>query len=177
LAAVSLLFFQSLSLAQFEGTFHQVPKKARKAFEQAEKASRRGDRDQAIQYLQKAVAIDPEFLQAHNNLGAGYLAARQNEQARFHLLRALELHENAAEVHSNLSYLALAENNLKEAEARARRALALGTDPVATGYFLGLALLGQQRTAEARPLLEQAATRFPSVRTTLYSLFPPQNQR
>jgi hypothetical protein len=47
---------------------HKIPKKAVKEFENATKAQSHGDRDAAIEHLSKAVAIDPQFWEALNNL-------------------------------------------------------------------------------------------------------------
>jgi Tfp pilus assembly protein PilF len=146
---------------------HKPPKQAQKEFRKAEESLRRGDAETAIAHLRQAVAIDPQYLEAQNNLGVRYLVAGQLEASRYHLDRALALDDRAPDVHGNLAALALHTGDAVEAERRARRFLSLGGDRQKGSYLLGLALARQDRTAQAIPLLEDAAVRFPRARLAL----------
>src|SRR6185437_9410055 len=56
----------TVSLQQLQ---HKVPKQALKEFEKARTASIKGDNETALDHLQNAVQLDPEFVDAHNDLG------------------------------------------------------------------------------------------------------------
>jgi hypothetical protein len=59
----------------------QVPSGALKEFRRSEKCVRSGDYTGAVQHLQKALKIDPKFVEAHNNLGAGFLEMERYRDA------------------------------------------------------------------------------------------------
>src|SRR5437879_10808088 len=63
---------------------HQVPAKARNELARSEREVRRGRLQSSVAHLQKAVAIDPDYMEAHNNLGARYIALGDNERAVRH---------------------------------------------------------------------------------------------
>ena len=52
---------------------HNPPAKARKEFSRAAKASRENDPVAAVAHLTKAVTLDPEYMEAHYDLGVQYL--------------------------------------------------------------------------------------------------------
>ncbi len=56
---------------------HQPAKKAKRAAREAEKFTAAGDHVRAVAALERAVALDPEYIQARGNLGAEYLALRR----------------------------------------------------------------------------------------------------
>jgi len=80
----------------------KVPDSALKAYKKA-CGSRRGDVKRTIEFLEKAVAIAPNFPEAENDLGALYSALGQNEQAVRHFERAVELDDTFEEACYNLA--------------------------------------------------------------------------
>jgi len=60
---------------------YQVPRSARREFESARKKARKGDCAGAIERLQKAVRIFPEYIDAHDALGYCYQQLKQPERA------------------------------------------------------------------------------------------------
>jgi hypothetical protein len=60
----------TVSLAQLT---HRVPNSALKLYNSAVKAIRKRDNDDAIDLMEKAVAIDPRFVEAQENLGRLYI--------------------------------------------------------------------------------------------------------
>ena len=65
------------------GLRHEVPKAARKAFERGLKDSAKGNHVATVKELEQAVALDPEFADAHNRLGVEYDQMGRPEEAAF----------------------------------------------------------------------------------------------
>jgi hypothetical protein len=151
----------------FRQLSHEVPKAARKELERARERRERNQLTEALAHLRKAIEIDPDYLEAQNNLGTLYIRMGNLEAAHEPLTRAAELEPGAPEAQCNLSALALKEGNPVAAERHIRRAMMLGAEPVLAAYLLGLSLASQNRRAEAVPLLEEAGARFPHAREVL----------
>jgi len=152
----------------------KAPKAARKEFEKAESANRRGDVQKSIDHLRKAVELCPEYAEAHNNLGVRYLTTGDLAASRTHLERSLELDENSAFAHLNMSALAMSLENAPLAEKHARRALDLGAERSKGEYLLGLALAKQGDRQTAIPHLEEAVKQFPRAHLALADLLARQ---
>jgi Flp pilus assembly protein TadD len=124
----------------------------------------KGDDAGAAEHLRKALEIDPDFMEAHNNLGCRYMALGdlQNAVAEFH--KAIALDAESALAHSNLAVALLQLHQAPEAETESR--LALKLDPTATkGYYvLAMSLYTQQKyTKEAFDLLHRSEQEFPNA--------------
>jgi Tfp pilus assembly protein PilF len=154
-----------VSLAELQ---HKVPGKAAKEFEKASKAARKGDNEAAIAHLQKAIEIDPGYIQAYNNLGARYLRAQEYDKAAEEFLRALELDPNCQPAASNLGFTYIALQRYSDAEQYARRAVDLDATSNRARFALGLALAAQNREPEeALRNLKAAARELPQARLAL----------
>ena len=68
-------------------------------------AQQRGDRDAALSYYQKAVALDPTFATPHNDLGVLYEEVGRMEEAERSYLQALSLDPAYIDPHANLAML------------------------------------------------------------------------
>ena len=99
-----------------------------------------------IEYLQKAIAIDPNYALAYVELANAYLsltlsgdlpATEVRTKSRDAALKALELDPTLAEAHVGVGQTALwFDRNWKEAEAQAKRALDLEPNNTAALYLL-----------------------------------------
>jgi len=83
------------------------------------------DHDRAIDYLQRAVKIVPDFGSARNNLGRTYLEMGKPQEALPHLQRAAALSPNDPIVQTNLGTAFAALGRSAEARTFLERALAL----------------------------------------------------
>jgi tetratricopeptide (TPR) repeat protein len=83
----------------------KVPGKAVDEYEKALKESSRGNRGKAVEGLQRAIKLAPDFYEAQHTLGIQYLALQQYEDAETALLRARDLSPKAAEPLINLGTL------------------------------------------------------------------------
>ncbi|MDW7691041.1 OmpA family protein [Flammeovirgaceae bacterium SG7u.111] len=87
-----LLFF-ALILFPVLSVFAQgtESKKALKLYESAQKYKQSRNFDKAIEELEKSVRIDPNFADAHRELGYFYLVLREVKKSRVHYEKAAEL--------------------------------------------------------------------------------------
>ena len=150
---------------------HKIPKKAKRAFEEALKLSEAGDIEGAVSKLTDALRLDPDFAQAHNNLGAQYFRLDRLDEAAAAFERSLALDPVSAAVHANLAAVEVRRHNLRQAETSLRRALAISSTNPRARYLLGLVLSEWPETqAEAIQHLEAAAPRLPAAKEALTKL-------
>ncbi len=109
----------------------------------------RGQVDEAIPHLQKALALNPEFDFGQADLGTGLLQKGQVDEAIPHLQKALALEPKLALVHANLGTALLQKGQVDEAIARFQQALAIQPDLYLAHNSLGNALLQKGRVDEA----------------------------
>jgi len=124
---------------------HRVPARAAREFARELRAFEAGDVQGSIAHLRRALEIDPDYMEAHNNLGARYMRLGRFEEAAAEFRRAMELDPAAEKAFANLAGALLLLGRDAEAEAVARRAVALdGTDSQ------GRCVLGRILAAEGR---------------------------
>ncbi len=104
---------------------HKIPKLALKTFKRAATLSKKGKHEEAVRELSQAIAIDPEFAEAYNNLGVQYYLLARPLEAQAMLQRAVALDPAAAPSYANLAAVVLALGDSAGAELLARRALTL----------------------------------------------------
>ena len=83
----------------------KIPGKAVDEYEKALKESSRGNRAKAVEGLQRAIKLAPDFYEAQQTLGIQYLALQKYDDAETALLRARDLSPKAAEPLTNLGTL------------------------------------------------------------------------
>lgn len=89
--------------------------------------SYQGRTRESIVPFEKAVALDPAFADAHNNLANSLAADGQSDEALVHFTRALELDPQLATAHFNVAVLMLKQGKAEEAARRLE--IALTVDP------------------------------------------------
>jgi Tfp pilus assembly protein PilF len=142
----------------------RVAPKAIKEFDRSMKAFQSGDYQKAATYLEKAIRIAPDFIQAHNNLGAVYINLRQYDSAIAELRKSIELSPDLATPYHNLAMVLILLRRLPEAEDAARHALHLGPQQSAASFTLGRILaLRHHNTPEAVQLLTAACSETPQA--------------
>lgn len=75
---------------------HQVPGRAEREFDRAWKARNKGALEKAIQHFEAAIAIDPEFAAALNDLGMTYLHLQRLDSAIKQFSKAIAVDAHAA---------------------------------------------------------------------------------
>ena len=140
----------------------RIPAKAVKEYQRAQKAFEQSDVRASADHLQKALHIYPEFIQAHNALGARFLQLGDFQKALAEYELALSLDPGNALTHQNRSFTLLLLNRNQEAEAEARQSLDLDSRLVTSRYVLGCALIAQAHaTPEAIEMLRSSESAFP----------------
>ena len=103
----------------------------------------------------RALALKPDAVEAHHDLGVALLAQGQFEQALAHFQQALTLDPNLAQALLNIGNLFLAQGRFVEAEPHSTQT-AINADFPKGQHRLGLALAMQGKLAEAVPRFERA---------------------
>lgn len=132
-----------VSLARLQ---HKVPKKALKAFEKGQEAWKAGDLVAAQVDIEKALAIDPLYFEAANDLGVIHLKAGRFDQAYELFRRAAAIDESDAQVEANLAYALLALKRFPEAEEAARTVVRVDGLSGKGRYLLAVSLLEQRKS-------------------------------
>ena len=149
----------------FASLSHKVPRKAQRAFDAAENARKHGDEDAWSKHLREALAIDPQFTPAHNDLGTYYMRHEMFDLALAELDEAAALDSGAAQVQINRAGCLAQMGRLHEAEVAARRAVRLNGGSSRARYTLGLVLANLRKLpAEAVDNLVGASDAFPGAR-------------
>jgi Flp pilus assembly protein TadD len=143
---------------------HPVPKQAFRCVAQAQRYIQKNEPLKAFAKLEEAVHIDPEYRDAHTNLGAAYARAGRLEEAMQHFRRALEIGPPDAIIYSNLAWGSAALLQVSEAEDFARKAIALDASNAKAHLVLGSALAMQPgKETEAVAQLKIAAPEEPKA--------------
>ena len=140
----------------------RVNRKAGQAYLKASAAAAKGDRAKAIRHLQKAVRAQPEFFEAHYNLGVHYQALEQWENATRAYLRAIELRRNTARPNFNLGVIFHNQGKLDQAIQRYKQALDYDSSFAEAHQALGEAHFQQGRYYAAEQHLETATRLAPA---------------
>lgn len=133
-----------------------IPKPARELYEKALVAAGAGEHKRAIEQLQKALALYPQFTLALNELGVQYLKLREPEKAAEALRSALKLDPDAFILRLNYGIIRLQQKHYADAEAELNRALKLNEASSDAHLYRGRALIGLGRSAEAEKELLRA---------------------
>jgi Flp pilus assembly protein TadD len=145
-----------------------VPPKAAKEFQKALRLLQSRDFQSASSHLEKAVQIDPSFVQARNNLGASYLGLEKYDKAAEQFQKAIELDSKIPEPYGNLALALMLLHRFPEAETAARSALALGPQRPAVRFNLGRILAAEgSGSPEAAEILRSSVPEFPLARLAL----------
>lgn len=140
----------------------KVSRKAGRAYLKASAAAAKGDRAKAIRHLQNAVRAQPEFFEAHYNLGVHFQALEQWENATRAYLKAIELRSDSARPNFNLGVIYHDQGRLEQAIQRYRQALEYDPSFAEAHQALGEARFQQGRHYAAEQHLETATRLAPA---------------
>lgn len=108
-----------------------IPARARKQFDQASQLLRRQEFKDAIQKLEKAIRIYPQYAVAYNNLAVIYSKLGDRNRENEALQKAISLKPDFALAYLNLGRMNIKANDTPSAESAFTRAADLNpTDPV-----------------------------------------------
>jgi len=102
-----------------------IPEGARKEFDKANQFVAKGNWQKAIERLNKAIAIYPDYAEAYNNLGVIYGRLGDRTRNLEALQKAVSLNDHFAPAYLNLARMAIADRDLVQAEALLDKAVAI----------------------------------------------------
>ena len=150
---------------------HPPARKAIQAMVSAQRYSESGQTEKAVEELEKAIRISPEYADAHNNLAAQHMRMGRFAESLTELTRAIAIAGPSAVLLSNLAYAQIQLNRIPEASVSARAAVRLDSSNPQAHLILGWILARDARTRdESMSHLERAAETLPSARTILEKL-------
>jgi tetratricopeptide (TPR) repeat protein len=121
----------------------------------------RGDFEQAADCYRQAIAIAPDDLNAHINLGFALSELQRHTEAQAVLRRALELDPQSVDALYMLATMAQGAGNWADAVERFDQVLAIKPDFEMAYRGLSLALSRQGRIERAREVIRQGIEHFP----------------
>ncbi len=134
--------------------FAGIPQNALEFYQKGAAAAQKGNPKGAVEFLSKAVALSPNFIQALSELGVQYLKLNQWDKAEETFEALLNLKPSDSVAQLNFGIALFNQKKYQDAEQRLRQALKLGGPT--SHYYLGLTLVSLKRYPEAQAELEQA---------------------
>ena len=135
-----------------------VPKPAVDLYNSALKFAQEGKNNEAIEKLNEAVSLHPNFLLAFNELGVQYQKLNELEKAAEALQSALKIKQTAFAPLVNLGIVLVRMKRFPEAEVVLQAALKENDKSAIAHYYLGRALAYRGKFDDAEKELTQAIT-------------------
>ena len=126
--------------------------------------------DEATKNLQSVIKKQPDFLEAHYNLGILHTQNGSLNEAMASYKRALEIQPNYAEAHYNLGNIYLELDKLDEAEANFTRAITLNPSYAEAHSNLGVTLHRLKRLVDAEASYQRVIALNPENAEAYYNL-------
>jgi tetratricopeptide (TPR) repeat protein len=120
-----------------------------------------GRTEEAIEQLEKALQIDPNYATGHNNLGNALLRLGRLDESLAHLQKALEIYPTYPEAHNNIGNTLLQMGRVDEAVAHYNTAVEIDPRYVEAHNNLGAILLQLGKVEESLAHLEKAVATDP----------------
>lgn len=150
----------SIDVSQFVGRY---PKKAVGLYEKAAQNKKKGKKDIAVQQLEEATAIAPDFYHAHNDLGLLYQESGRMDEAEREFLRAHDLNRSSADPLVNLTSLYIDENEPERAVTVGEQAVKTNSRSADAFFNLGIALYKTSMLDRAEAALKKALELAPKM--------------
>lgn len=133
-----------------------IPKPARKAYEDALKAQKENREAEALSQFNQAIELFPEYFQALTERGNVMMQRNQLDEAQADYVRALDLNGRYPPALRGLGYCQIQQKNFSSAVGNLEKAYVLEPNVPLTLLLLGYANLSLDRFEEARQSLQQA---------------------
>lgn len=145
-----------LRAAVLDASLANVPGAARTAYESALEAIRLGNNTKAVDDLQRAIALYPNFTLAINDLGVRYLKLGQPQKAAEVLKSGVQFAPDDFHLRLNYGVALLNQKKYVEAEEQLRVAVSKNSSAATAHMYLGIALAVQRKLDEANKELQIA---------------------
>src|SRR5579864_4287438 len=127
----------------------RIPVRARREFDRSNELLAKQDFGQALQKLNKAIAIYPAFAVAYNNMGVIYARLGEAKREREALEAAIRINDHLALAYVNLGRMNIAASDFSGAEAALNKASAFDPAETVTLLLLAYAEFMDQRFKDA----------------------------
>lgn len=117
--------------------------------------------EQAIIHYQQALALNPQYAKAHNNLAGEYAATNQYQLALQHYRHALHADPGLVPAHFNLGLLLLQRGEWAAAETQFRNVIALDPENGIPYFYLGTLYLEMGQLEEAETAFRMLLSKEP----------------
>ncbi len=155
----------TISVQQLE---RKIPRRAVKEYQASLGDVHKGDPQQAVAHLAKALAVAPDYMEAHNELGVCDLMQRRLDAAAEEFQTAASLDPGAQAPASNLSVVLFMLKRYSAAEVAARNALRLNPAFTKARFVLGMSLHAEnQFSKEMLEDLKRVEDEFPQARLAM----------
>jgi len=138
--------------------FAGIPQPAVAEYKKAIESVRAGNRKKAVEELNAALTIHPNFVPALRELGAQYLLLKDMEKLGTTMEALLKLAPNDPKAHLNLGIALYNQKKFDDAETHLRDAVRLANTDYVAHYYLGLTLVSVKKYGDAEKELELAVT-------------------
>jgi tetratricopeptide (TPR) repeat protein len=143
---------------------HKIPGKAAKEYEKGSHLRETRKLEGALSHFQKALQIDPEFVEAANDIGVTYADLNRPADAQAAFEKTIKIDPQYWSGYFNLAIIDLAGGHFADAERAARSAMDLNRAGSRTRVVLGMALVIQDKFSdEAINLLESTGEEYPQA--------------
>ncbi|MFB2833856.1 tetratricopeptide repeat protein [Floridanema evergladense] len=122
-----------------------------------------GNFEEAINYYQKAIELQPNYHLAHLNLGVSLRKIGKLDAAKEELQKVIKLRANDAEAYNNLGGILVEEKQIEAGIANYQKAVNLKPDSAEYHFNLGTALAHQDKFTEAIKELQKAVELDPNL--------------
>jgi tetratricopeptide (TPR) repeat protein len=157
-----------------------VPKKAAKEFERSSQEMSQENWGKAIEHLDKAIAIYPQYSSAYNDLAVCYGRLKQEDKQREALLKAISANDHCIPALVNLAHMDMKGNQLADAVSLLNRATAADPSNVeALGLLAQVDFLQghyEQAIADAHKVHSLPHEHFALVHYTAASAYERENR-
>lgn len=166
---------EMVSVAQLR---HKIPREAHVEFRKGTEALKKREVRSAVDHLKAAVAIDPAFADAHNDLAVAYLRLNEDQESAEHFQKAIELDPGYQPAGNNLCVVLLKMKRYAEAGEVAGRILKTGAGSAVAHYAAAVSLIaaGGNRN-EALDHLRRAQDDIPKGRVLAASILAEAGRR
>src|SRR6202790_5730275 len=153
----------------YTGSVHdlRVPGKAKRAYEKGLERLQKRDFEASLNHFKEATSAFPDYYEAYYQTGLADMELRRRDEAEEALQRSIDLSGGGyAEPQFALGAMLCDRQSYIEAERVLRRAIEVDGNSWKGHLFLGQALFGQNRLAEAEKSAREVLLRKPDVPST-----------
>ncbi len=133
-----------------------IPKDARKAYEQGVKLQRENRPQPALEQFNKAIDLFPDYFQALAERGNLLTQHNKLVEAETDFVRALQLNDKYAPAYRGIGHCQIQQKNFQAAVSNLEKSFVLDPNAPMTLLLLGYANLSLNRYEEARQCFQQA---------------------